>query len=501
MMDNQHQPFHPEQVNEQVEQLMRSQDLQTPETALVQELRTLYSENETILQRAWTRIQELPEFKSQPSKQEKPLSPRRHQQRAAMHILSASAEHPISSQAGSTQRFRRVIGISTTVAAVACLIIAWSLVPPLLRQRAHVQSLAQQSGSSASAPDPISFLHMNSLTSGWAITRNGEVFHTTSGGKIWQTVLTRPMLNLEQVFPESSHPGFFPNAETAWIVSATSDSGGPPSMTSLNIYHTADAGQHWQKIGLKHVDGCLGYAPDLTFSDSQHGWLLCHLSAGAGSEGKHLFRTQDGGHTWTRLDSLSVPVPGYETGLTFRDALTGWMTIFVGASGCLSWYITHDGGLTWNAQKVPTLCTKDVTPVTGYPGVFFDQQHGVIPVGIGDPSRGSPSSMYITSDGGQTWKQFPSVNALAQTADYSDAHHAWIISDDGKMIYASNDGGQHWQLRSKNPGGAAGFVTTPRTGMLDFVTTQIGWEIDDGALFQTIDGGENWAQQNYSFSS
>jgi hypothetical protein len=58
-MDNQNDLFHPESVNEQVEQLLCTQDEQresAPGAATVAALKRIYQEDEALLQRAWARF-------------------------------------------------------------------------------------------------------------------------------------------------------------------------------------------------------------------------------------------------------------------------------------------------------------------------------------------------------------------------------------------------------------------------------------------------------------
>src|SRR5262249_51008084 len=123
---------------------------------------------------------------------------------------------------------------------------------------------------------------------------------------------------------------------TAWVACGP-DIGS--SWYSADLYRTTDGGQTWSRIvtlatGLDH--------PDLEdvglpfFLDEQYGWVpVCCGATGAGAPGEFLYRTTDGGRSWTNsaggpdMIRFATPTHGYGTTAT---ALLG----------------TQDGGLHWS---------------------------------------------------------------------------------------------------------------------------------------------------------
>jgi len=118
--------------------------------------------------------------------------------------------------------------------------------------------------------------------------------------------------------------------------------------SSLWLLGTIDGGRTWRAVSRPGT----GYVLQLDLVDANHLWALVtppgwNKTSSAGFE---LYRTTDGGQTWTLLRTL-VPAawpPGY---LQFVDAQHGFQASVNGASELL---VTADGGLSWQVIK-PTI--------------------------------------------------------------------------------------------------------------------------------------------------
>jgi photosystem II stability/assembly factor-like uncharacterized protein len=229
--------------------------------------------------------------------------------------------------------------------------------------------------------------------------------------------------------------------------------------------------------------------------NDQHGWLLASSSADAGAESVNIYRTADGGQSWTPAAangeiSNSLPDGCAITGLTFRDSQTGWITGSCGGSR-LFFYVTHDGGSTWAPDDL-------LTPSSYPPGLFSqcrcsvlppqfpEGQNAVLPVSLAENDAASDFSafLYLSQDGGQSWLPYTlPVSKLALPPAFADAQHGWV--SDGRALYFSQDGGQSWTWISKVPTGAV-------LGGLNFVTPQTGFTTDGLQLYTTQDGGVTW---------
>jgi len=105
---------------------------------------------------------------------------------------------------------------------------------------------------------------------------------------------------------------------------------------------------------------------------------------------------------------------------------------------------------------------------------------------------GSGGTLLHTSDGGRTWQHIS-----IQVADFHpaglyfvDAADGWITGTScsstpcAPIILRTRDGGAHWTLiRFRRSFASDGF---------DWVTPQVGYLMQNGALYRTGDGGITW---------
>ncbi len=237
---------------------------------------------------------------------------------------------------------------------------------------------------------------------------------------------------------------------------------------------------------------------------------MANLGFGSGpGEDIVIFRTTDGGATWTIASSTNsrgesmpgaLPYAGKKTGLSFLDASTGWITVDDGPSHIPWLYVSHDGGRTWQQQSLQLPPNQAPTRLGLAPPTFFNATDGVLPVYsvfIGgchpdnvDNEQCWGSDIYVTHDGGRTWHS-TTLSAGQGYADFVDLNHGWVPSQTG--LYMTSDAGQHWT--KINPIGAGPGI------LLDFVSSETGWAITSGSdvlLLKTEDGGHTWTKATYT---
>jgi photosystem II stability/assembly factor-like uncharacterized protein len=130
----------------------------------------------------------------------------------------------------------------------------------------------------------------------------------------------------------------------------------------------------------------------------------------AGAEQGGLFRTADGGTTWTHLDALPVPnimdarfVLGDHSGKTL--VVTGWVDSHVDNDGGV--WVSADSGTTWSHVALPSPCSG---PTKGF-GIGFDPQSADVLVGT---SCGLVISHDVASKGGQaSWSMLFPVSTIS----------------------------------------------------------------------------------------
>jgi photosystem II stability/assembly factor-like uncharacterized protein len=375
------------------------------------------------------------------------------------------------------------------IAAVFCVTLLVSSLL-LVLNRAHQSS----TGNPGSSQKPIGgagallTLHMIDTVTGWALSEHA-VLRTTDGGIHWKNV-SPPNATLTR-----NSIAAFSTAFIVWIAIPRAQA------TSTQVLHTINSGKTWQQSTLQAA-----FPKQITFSDAQHGWLLAGWrQTGGAAEAVNVFRTTDGGKSWTKVaDALfadatppgHLPYGGQKSGIHFLDASTGWVTGTVLVPG-LSWlYITHDGGLSWHQQtllKPPGIPTAQFTINSP---TFFSTTDGILPVIFSDFTTDSriATDIYVTHDGGQTWQSTALLPGGPGVFDFVDMQHGW--ASDGSVLYMTSDGGNHWIKLSPNE-------IFKNISLLDFVSSTIGWAISStnsmpSSLLKTTDGGRTWTAVAYT---
>jgi photosystem II stability/assembly factor-like uncharacterized protein len=384
------------------------------------------------------------------------------------------------------------------LAVLAAALLVALLVGSLL----FVLNLARRSsqGTPGTTPQPSKLaggsgslisLHMNDLTTGWALSEHA-VLRTTDGGLQWKNVTPQNILLRRESIAA------FLTASLAWVTTPQANG------TTAQVLRTTDGGQTWQQSTIQAA-----FLKQITFIDSQHGWILSGWGATGGpAEAVSVFRTGDGGQTWSNVASAfpastDIPPPGHlpfggrKSGIHFLNTSTGWITGTAVVNDLALLYVSYDGGSTWNRQSLSLPAGVPSAQLSLSSPTFFSDTDGILPVIFADltTGRGIATDIYATGDGGTTWKSSMPLPDAFVTLDFADMQHGWAT--DGMILYRTSDGGQHWTKLS--PGANFKQVTD-----LSFVSSTTGWAIggqsNTSSLLKTTDGGKTWTPIPFSIS-
>ncbi|MFV2044737.1 MAG: glycoside hydrolase domain-containing protein [Anaerolineales bacterium] len=313
---------------------------------------------------------------------------------------------------------------------------------------------------------------------GWAIINN-RLRWTEDGGAAWEDITPMPGTVLEDAF--------FLNTSAGWAISAEIDEWG--LVDDQYLSSTTDAGQSWQTTQVDDIDMAAGYsAIYLDFVDAQSGWVVLRLPSSGNFSFGQLYRTNDGGASWSRLDiPLGEPV-------NFIDTQVGWVAGGVAGDQL---YVTRDGGASWGQQEVVSKAPGGTYLMYHLP-TFENSLEGVLPVVVNDLPD-TRVEFYGTSDGGVTWNP----------SDVSDLDRE--IRPGTTFPIAVTESGE-WRLPT--PPSLPGIP--PGVTALDFVSKDIGWAYTttnvcttqesgiqgeqetvctaQSELLRTEDGGETWSE-------
>ncbi len=134
----------------------------------------------------------------------------------------------------------------------------------------------------------------------WALVDYQYLYRSTDRGATWEQ---RPVPAAFQYFP----PDISFVSDTEGWFGISGEPAGDCTAESITIWHTADAGVTWQALGSNGIANAQCKF-GLSFVDPNHGFL----SAWDPNHAPLIYRTTDGGQKWTASRNLSDP-PGFKT--------------------------------------------------------------------------------------------------------------------------------------------------------------------------------------------
>jgi len=272
------------------------------------------------------------------------------------------------------------------------------------------------------------------------------------------------------------------------------------------IYGTTDRGRTFTKVNAQ-ANTNIGINC-MTFINSKLGFV--------GGAESGILRTMDGGQTWQQMLSSNM-IPSAILAIQFLNKDTGY--------ACREYndvLITHDGGVSWSVanagQGTNTIAMHDAhvgyaAGEDGYiaktvdggatwnsvtaPGQFKDG-YGIYSLAFLSVDTGFAVGLLgrilKTTNGGQTWDTYSPTYIPVTAVSFPSADTGYITT--WNNVYKTTDSGMTWTMLPLSVG--TEYASSSRFEQAQFASADTGFLVSSNytRVFNTVDGGKTWTQQN-----
>ncbi|MDH7447145.1 WD40/YVTN/BNR-like repeat-containing protein [Aquimarina sp. 2201CG14-23] len=326
----------------------------------------------------------------------------------------------------------------------------------------------------------------------YAGTASGGLWKSTSGGIKWNPVFDKEVTaSIGAVAIQQSNPSVI------WVGTGE---GNPRN--SLNggfgIYRSLDGGKHWKLMGLEKTRHIHRIIVDPTDPNTVY-------AAAIGSPwGEHpergVFKTTDGGETWNKIlfannktgaaDLVMDPTnPNKLIAALWEHKRDPWFFKSGGEGSGL--FITHDGGKTWKEST-----DKDGLPKgdLGRIGIAIARNKPDIIYALIEAKK---NALYKSEDGGFTWKKINDKNDIGNRPFYYS--EIYVDPQNENRVYSvftyvnvSQDGGKKFTQLMPAYGVDNGVHPDHHAWWIHPNNGNFMIDGNDGGLNITKDGGKTW---------
>ncbi len=349
--------------------------------------------------------------------------------------------------------------------------------------------------------------------SGGGLTYTGDgMYKSTDGGVSWTHIGLEDSAAIGRVAVDQN------NSNVAYAAASGSIS---RTVSQRGLYKTTDGGQSWTKVldAPNATTGAIDVAIDPSNSNRVYAALWDHhRNNGArvyGGIGSGLFRSDDGGATWKRLENITGPLPVEDQppdgGGAGRGAIaTGSNSVTITSTSSGSFQLGHTitgtgiparttitavngNTLTISANATATNANAALTDIRPGTGLKADSSLGRIGIAIApnDPKRlyvvtgapyGPDKGTFISNDSGDSFQAIG--RAYAANGYQWWFGRVWVDPTDENHLFNADV-----SLRESNDGGATWHNSSgPHSDQ-----HAMGWDMTTGKVYEGNDGGIVWS--------
>jgi photosystem II stability/assembly factor-like uncharacterized protein len=356
----------------------------------------------------------------------------------------------------------------------------------------------------------------------------GEVYQSTDGGVHWTDITSDlpagHLINAVAV-GRNNH---------LWVGTTHQMNGG-----GGGLYHSTNGGVSWQEKNVGQAEGTevSGIFVDSHDADTIYVGFGSPWQSGAPPTESRLFKTGDGGTTWTPL---------YLNVLTGNPRIIGKDTdgtLYVSSSGALG--KSTDGGQNWtwlldvtdwildpwdiaiDPDDKQTLYlprkTSGIAKSTDGGATWTDISQGIVAtkaIHVAVPDKPGSGTVYSwlfatyakTTDRGETWdSRNPFEHGIVHpytdelVADPNDPETVWFVSDSGHL-HKSTDGAETWQVLVNPRSGGKGFRYGSIFAIAPTPDPAIIYAAKNGfGIYKSLNKGQSWkfllqSEVDYTYS-
>jgi len=276
----------------------------------------------------------------------------------------------------------------------------------------------------------------------YVATASGGVFKSTNQGTSWSPIFDQvnAMMSIGDIVVASSDPN------VVWVGTGEANNRQSSSWGD-GVYRSIDAGRTWKASGLEDTRHIGRIVIHPTNSDVVYVAAIGHLW-GSNSE-RGVFKTTDGGQTWTKVLYVDDNTGATDIVMDPQDPQTLFAAMyqrqrkawgFNGGGPGSGIFRSRDGGATWTRLS-NGLPQGD----KGRIGLDIFRADPRVIVAVVE-AAGRDSGVYRSADRGDTWQAWSTLNPRPMyysqiRTDPRDATRVYLLGSN-RGFYISNDGGK-----------------------------------------------------------